>query len=259
MDLSNHEEIPDSGFRPMDEEYVYCCNSMFIGAFIFKKLVFLLLFNCSVVHSPPMDGRAYFHDPGPRDMMDIAGQSNERPNEDNLPHISELEVMPHDYHIENLQMGGKAGFQDPGPSHQMDQLNERLNEETVSQVPEREVIRDAIADFQTERLPVWPEHGNDTMMRDRSPDEMLNEKETLSPDIPDILYPGEHSLPFELRSEAPASVVSPEAPEIIDSHVSFGECLISSLATRNDAWVFWANSIFPLFKFAFSCSRTCVT
>lgn len=196
-DLSNHEEIPDSGVRPMDED---------------------------VVHPTPVEGRADFQDPG---LSDIMGQSNERLNEDNLPHdLPEIEVMRdaiHDLHSENLPVGGNAGFQDPGPSHQMEQLNEMFNEETVPQeVPEMEVMRDAVHDLQSERLPVWPEHGNDTTELDRSLDQMLNEKEILSPNMPDILYSGEQSLPFQQRSEPPASAVSPEAPEIFDSHISFG-------------------------------------
>ena len=195
-----------------------------------------------------MEGRADFQDPGLSDRM---GQSNERPNEDNLSRdLPEREVVPddiHDLHIENPPLGDNAGFQDPGPSHQMDLSNERLNEETVPQeFPDMETMRDAVPDdFQTEVLPLLPEHGNDTTMRDRSLDEMLNEKASLSPNIPNILYSGEHSLPFQERSEPPASAVSPGAPEIIDSHVSFGECLLSSLAIWNDAWVFRGHSILP--------------
>lgn len=227
----------------------------------FKKLIFILFCNYSVVHPTPVEGRADFQDPG---LSDIMGQSNERLNEDNLPHdLPEIEVMRdaiHDLHSENLPVGGNAGFQDPGPSHQMEQLNEMFNEETVPQeVPEMEVMRDAVHDLQSERLPVWPEHGNDTTELDRSLDQMLNEKEILSPNMPDILYSGEQSLPFQQRSEPPASAVSPEAPEIFDSHISFGGCLISSLAIWNGACAFRGQLHFALFEFAFSCFRACVT
>jgi cohesin complex subunit SCC1 len=41
----------------------------------------------------------------------------------------------------------------------------------------------------------------------------------------DNLVSGEQSLPFLQRSEPPTSAASEEAPEILDTHFAFGECI----------------------------------
>uniref|UniRef100_A0A6N2MNS0 Rad21/Rec8-like protein N-terminal domain-containing protein n=1 Tax=Salix viminalis TaxID=40686 RepID=A0A6N2MNS0_SALVM len=116
-------------------------------------------------------------------------------------------------------------FQDPGPSNQTleptETLNQSLNEE--SSPPEIEVMRDAATDLGSEGFPpLSPARRDDATEQNRSVDEVLNEKDFLSPIMEDALPSLEKSLPFQQHSKAPTSATSQDIPDIFDTHGSFG-------------------------------------
>ncbi|KAK9272810.1 hypothetical protein L1049_003188 [Liquidambar formosana] len=122
--------------------------------------------------------------------------------------------------LHRVPVDGSGAFRDPGPSNQ---TNERINEDNSPQnFREIEVMRDAVHDYRSESLPIWPDLGKDITEPHRPIDQIMNEKEIPSPIAEDILIPGGPSLPFQQRSEPPASAASEEAPDIFDTHTSYG-------------------------------------
>lgn len=120
-------------------------------------------------------------------------------------------------------------FQDPCPSNQTleptETLNQSLNEE--SSPPEIEVMRDAATDLGSEGFPpLSPARRDDATEQNRSVDEVLNEKDFLSPIMEDALPSLEKSLPFQQHSKAPTSATSQDIPDIFDTHGSFGESIL---------------------------------
>ena len=124
---------------------------------------------------------------------------------------------------QNLQHD--ANFQDAGPSNQTETLDTRLSDDNIPQdIPEMEILRDAGHDFGLENLPpVLPDHGDNTVETNRSLNEILNEKDILSPITEENLMSGEKSLPFQKHSEPPTSAASEQDLEILDTRVAFGE------------------------------------
>ncbi|KAH8520535.1 hypothetical protein H0E87_001831 [Populus deltoides] len=152
-----------------------------------------------------------FHDPGqsnqPEDPMDTEDFRDPAPS-------NQTEVLMH-----------TGDFQDPGPSNQTsvptETLNQSLNGENSP--PEIEVMRDAATDLGSESFPpLSPTRRDDAAEPNRSLDEVLNEKDFLSPIMEDALPSLEKSLPFQQHSKAPTSAASQDIPDVFDTHGSFG-------------------------------------
>ncbi|KAJ8899220.1 hypothetical protein K2173_012396 [Erythroxylum novogranatense] len=85
--------------------------------------------------------------------------------------------------------------------------------------PDVEVMRSVIPDLSsTDIPPVSPEHQSHITDPDRFTDHATTEKEILSPILEETLASAGQSLPFQ----QPASAASQEAPDVFDTHVSFG-------------------------------------
>ncbi|THG22592.1 hypothetical protein TEA_013601 [Camellia sinensis var. sinensis] len=119
----------------------------------------------------------------------------------------------------SLPVDPTVGFQDPGPEE-----TEMLNEDSFPQnVPEIEVMRDAAHDFHADNISPWPDQGNDVLEPDRLLEQqIINEKEILPPAAEEILVSGGQSLPSQQHGEPVSSASSDKAPDVFDSHVSFG-------------------------------------
>ncbi|KAL6961953.1 hypothetical protein U1Q18_036912 [Sarracenia purpurea var. burkii] len=137
-----------------------------------------------------------------------------------------------------LPVDPSARLQDPGPSDQARASN-RLDEDSFLQnIPEKEVIRDAVHDFHLDHIPPWRDRGNDVIEPDRTLEQQLiNNKEifgshsTLAPAAEEIFASGGQSLPLNHR-EPLNSAASDKAPDVFDSHISFGRCQIFQYWTQ---------------------------
>ncbi|GMP41882.1 hypothetical protein CsSME_00011827 [Camellia sinensis var. sinensis] len=119
----------------------------------------------------------------------------------------------------SLPVDPTVGFQDPGTEE-----TEMLNEDSFPQnIPEIEVMRDAAHDFHADNISLWPDQGNDVLEPDRLLEQqIINEKEILPPAAEEILVSGGQSLPSQQHGEPVSSASSDKAPDVFDSHVSFG-------------------------------------
>lgn len=115
------------------------------------------------------------------------------------------------------------------PQHSSPKNQEGLNKGTVlddipQDIPEIELMRDAVRDHSFENVPLWSDQGNDVMEPDRILEEqIMRDKETASPVVEEILPPGGHSISSQRRQEPP-SATSVEAHEFVDPQISFGRC-----------------------------------
>lgn len=136
---------------------------------------------------------------------------NVRPSNDGMPQNFQHDVV----------------FQDADPNNETEMLDTMFADDNISSdVPEREILR-AVHDFGLEDLPpVLPDHRENMAETNRSLDQIMNEKDIISPIAEDNLMSGGQSLLFQ---QPPPSAASQEAPEILDTHVSFSECSFSSL------------------------------
>ncbi|KAL3348538.1 hypothetical protein AABB24_021953 [Solanum stoloniferum] len=113
------------------------------------------------------------------------------------------------------------------PQHSSPKNQEGLNKRTVcddipQDIPDIELMRDAVHDHSFENVPLWSDRGNDVMEPDRVLEEqIMRDKETASPVVKEILAPGGHSIPSQQRQEPP-STTSAEAHEFADPQISFG-------------------------------------
>lgn len=103
-----------------------------------------------------------------------------------------------------------------------------LNRGTVSDdipqdIPEIKTMSDVVHDDHVYKsVSLWQDHGNDVIKPDKILEEqIMRDKETASPVVEEILSPGGHSIPSQLRQEPP-STTSVEAHEIADPQISFG-------------------------------------
>ncbi|KAM7481737.1 hypothetical protein LguiB_006320 [Lonicera macranthoides] len=113
-----------------------------------------------------------------------------------------------------------TGFQDPGPSNQTGTVNERPNEDSIPQnIPEVEVMRDAVHDLSLGNVPSWPDQGDDRLEPDRDLEQLIF-KEMPTPAVEEISVPGGHSIQSQQNQELPPSA-SDQGHGIFDSHNSF--------------------------------------
>ncbi|XP_009774740.1 sister chromatid cohesion 1 protein 3 [Nicotiana sylvestris] len=102
-----------------------------------------------------------------------------------------------------------------------------LNRETVrndipQDIPEIEIMRDAVHDHSFDHVPLWSDQGNDVMEPDKILEEqIMREKETTSPIVEEMGAPEGHSILSQQRQEPP-SATSVEAHEFADPQMSFG-------------------------------------
>ncbi|PSS24484.1 Sister chromatid cohesion 1 protein [Actinidia chinensis var. chinensis] len=123
----------------------------------------------------------------------------------------------------SLPVDPSAGFQVPSPSNEIG-ASVRLNGDSLTpNIPEIEVMRDAVHDFHVDNFPLWPDRGNDVIEPDRILEQQLiNEKEILTPAVEGISVSGGQPLPSQQHGEPFNSAASDQAPDIFDSHISFG-------------------------------------
>ncbi|GFY92160.1 Rad21/Rec8-like family protein [Actinidia rufa] len=123
----------------------------------------------------------------------------------------------------SLPVDPNAGFQDPSPSNEIG-ASVRLNGDSLPpNIPEIEVMRDAVHDFHVDNFPLWPDRGNDIIEPDRILEQQLiNEKEILTPAVEGILVSGGQPLPSQQHGEPFNSAASDQALDVFDSHISFG-------------------------------------
>lgn len=115
-----------------------------------------------------------------------------------------------------------ASFQDPGPSNQTRAVDERPNEDSIPQnIPEVEVMRDAVHDLPLANVPSWPDQGDDRLEPDRDLEQLIF-KEMRTPAVEEISVPGGHSIQSQQNQELPPSA-SDQGRDIFDSHNSFSE------------------------------------
>lgn len=137
-----------------------------------------------------------------------------------------------------------VNFQDAGPSNQTETLDTRLSDENIPQdIPEMEILRDAGHDFGLENLPpVLPDHGDNII----ETNEIVNEKDILSPIMEENLMSGEQSFPFQQHSEPPTSAASEQGPEILDTRVAFGEFNFLIIGSIHGMWGLKDPSLFRI-------------
>ncbi|KAM7476690.1 hypothetical protein LguiB_023933 [Lonicera macranthoides] len=113
-----------------------------------------------------------------------------------------------------------AGFQDPGPSNQAGAVDERPNEDSIPQnIPEVEVMRDAVHDLPLGNVPSWPDQVDDRLEPDRDLEQLIF-KEMRTPVVEEISVPGGHSIQSQQNQE-PLPSASDQGHGIFDSHNSF--------------------------------------
>lgn len=166
-------------------------------------------------------------------MMDlpypqVVPYSDVRPMEEDIPMqpaISGNEDFPHpDARLSDDQTPRKfphdVAFRDSGLSNQTEMLD--IHDNIPQDLPEREILRDAVHDLGLEQLPpVFPDRGDEIGETNRSLKQITNEKDTLSPILDDNLASGGQSLPFQQHTEPPPSAASLGSAEIFDMPVSF--------------------------------------
>ncbi|CAN4110418.1 unnamed protein product [Withania somnifera] len=118
--------------------------------------------------------------------------------------------------------GATAQSQHSSPKNQEGLNKEAVRDDIPQDIPEVEIMRDAVHGHSFENVDLWSDRGNDVMEPDKILEEqMMRDKETASPVVEEMLAPGGHSIPSH-QQEAPPSATSAEAHEFADTHISFG-------------------------------------
>ncbi|XP_023523007.1 uncharacterized protein LOC111787096 [Cucurbita pepo subsp. pepo] len=133
---------------------------------------------------------------------------NMRLDEDNVP-----QSFP------GVEVLDPMDVQDCGPSNQRMREDDNLSQN----VPEIEVLREAVPDLSPRDVPMVPSLGGDHMSEShRLVDENISE-ENLLPIMEDKMTLPRTSLPFEQSAGLPTSATSQEALDMIDTHISFSK------------------------------------
>lgn len=118
--------------------------------------------------------------------------------------------------------GTAAQSQHSSPTNQAGLNKGTVRDDIPQDIPEIEVMRDAVHDHSFENVDLWSDRGNDVMEPDKILEEqIMRDKETASPAVEEMLAPGGHSIPSQQREEPP-STASAEAHEFADPQISFG-------------------------------------
>lgn len=119
-----------------------------------------------------------------------------------------------------------TGIGDPSPSNQ-GVLNEKpVGDSTTQELPDIEIMRDAVHDFQMEDVPVWTDQRYDVLEPDTVLEEqIMKDKDASSPFVEEIVVSGGPSIPLP-QAEEPQSVASEKAHKNFGLDVDLGECVL---------------------------------
>ncbi|XP_071936301.1 sister chromatid cohesion 1 protein 3 isoform X2 [Coffea arabica] len=110
---------------------------------------------------------------------------------------------------------------DPSPSNQGG-LNEKPGRDSTTQeLPDIEVMRDAVHDFRMEDAPVWPDQGYDVELDRVLEEQIMKLTEASSPVVEEILVSGGPTMPLP-QAEEPQCVASEQAHENFNLDIPFG-------------------------------------
>ncbi|KAF8009780.1 hypothetical protein BT93_J0698 [Corymbia citriodora subsp. variegata] len=109
-----------------------------------------------------------------------------------------------------------ASFQDSPPTSR----GEIDRDIPMPDLPEIEVMRDAVHDVGFGNFPPLTDHVDDRSSPTRS-EQIMMEKGTITPPVPDALASGGSLLPYQQHSEAAASADLQNADVVLDEHVLF--------------------------------------
>ncbi|CDP07718.1 unnamed protein product [Coffea canephora] len=110
---------------------------------------------------------------------------------------------------------------DPSPGNHGG-LNEKPGKDSTTQeLPDIEIMRDAVHDFRMEDAPVWPDQGYDVELDRVLEEQIMKRTEASSPVVEEILVSGGPSMPLP-QAEEPQSVASEQAHENFNLDIPFG-------------------------------------
>ncbi|KAK4379645.1 hypothetical protein RND71_001507 [Anisodus tanguticus] len=137
--------------------------------------------------------------------------------------VSGLGAMPMETDSDPSNPDGTAAQSQHSSPRNQDGLDKGTVHDDIPQdIPEIEIMRDAVHDHSFENVPLWSDRGNDVMEPDKILEEqIMRDRETASPLVEEMLAPGGHSIPSQQRQEPP-STTSVEAHEFADPQISFG-------------------------------------
>ncbi|XP_077211557.1 sister chromatid cohesion 1 protein 3-like isoform X2 [Tasmannia lanceolata] len=118
-----------------------------------------------------------------------------------------------------------AGVTDPGSSNRTERSNQKHYVDHFPEgLPDVEILRDAVQPSGPENPLEWPDLGNDIGEQHQPPDQIMNDKETLSPIMEGFSNSGGESLPSRSHPISP-TLRSVEEPETFGLRVSLGHVL----------------------------------
>lgn len=124
----------------------------------------------------------------------------------------------------SMPVDGNKNLGDPSPSNQAGLNGKNVREGSPQDLPEIEIMRDAAHDFHVDNNSVLPDQRDDVMEPDRILEEqIMKDKEASSPFVREMLDSGVPSPPAH-QPHVPSSVVSEQARENLDLHISLGAC-----------------------------------
>ncbi|KAJ8546363.1 hypothetical protein K7X08_018946 [Anisodus acutangulus] len=109
-----------------------------------------------------------------------------------------------------------AQSQNPSPKNQAALDRGTVHDDIPQNIPEIEIMCDAVHDHGYESVSFWQDHGNDVMEPDKILEEqIMNDKETASLVAEEMVAPGG-------QREEPPSAISAEVHEFTNPQISFG-------------------------------------
>ncbi|XP_060195550.1 sister chromatid cohesion 1 protein 3-like isoform X1 [Lycium barbarum] len=115
-----------------------------------------------------------------------------------------------------------AQSQNSSPKNQEALNRGTVREDIPQDIPEIEIMRDAVHDHVYESVPLWPDHGNDVMEADKVLEEqIMKDKETATPVVEEMVASGGHTLPLQQREEPPSTTAA-KVQEFTNPQISFG-------------------------------------
>ncbi|MCD7462936.1 hypothetical protein HAX54_049648 [Datura stramonium] len=127
--------------------------------------------------------------------------------------VSGLGAMPMetDYDPSNVD-GIPAQFQNSSPKNQEELNGGTVQDHIPQDIPEIEIMRDAVHDHDSGNVPLWRDQWNDVMEPDKILEELImQDKETASLVVEEMM-----------ERDVPPSATSAEVQEFTNPHISFG-------------------------------------